>query len=286
MLLLCLLVTLKDQVNDGGMWEFRSAAKTAVLDVELLGNRSDLSIHNAVIEFRTRTCENFRMRDCIRQMIRRADKLGPFVPVGVRDRKENPAKARPSHLIFRREIRSPKKGLSIRQQKSCQRPTTLAGNSAYGGLITRIDVRTLVTVHFHGDEVFIDDFGDFGVFVTLAVDDVAPMAPHRSDIKEDGLVFGFRARKRRIAPFVPVNRLVRRGAQVGTGGVLQAVTRRRSHKNPFSIPVDGDKCNLRESAWGFERRTLAAAVYCTMSPGPVSRGSIGLRPAKPSSCRW
>src|SRR5690348_3330253 len=135
MLFFCLLVELKDQVNDGGMRKFRSAAKTAVLDVKLLGNRSDLSIHDAVIEFRTRTCENFRMRDCVCQMVRRADKLGPFIPVGVRNRKENPAKARPPHLIFRRKIRPAKKRLSIRQQKSRQRPATLAGNRAYGGLI-------------------------------------------------------------------------------------------------------------------------------------------------------
>jgi len=77
-------------------------------------------------------------------------------------------------------------------------------------LITRVHVRALVAVHFHGHKILIDDFGDFGVFITLAIDHVAPVAPHRADIEKNGLIFGFRARKGRVAPFVPVDGLVRR----------------------------------------------------------------------------
>jgi len=65
-------------------------------------------------------------------------------------------------------------------------------------------------------------FGDFGVFVALAIDDVAPVAPDGADIEEDGFVFGFGAGESGVTPFVPVDGLVRSGAQVGAGGVFQA----------------------------------------------------------------
>src|SRR5207248_8584377 len=70
-----------------------------------------------------------------------------------------------------------------------------------------------------------DDFGDFGVFVALAVDDVTPVAPHRADIEKDRLVLRFCPFERVLAPFMPVNGLVRSRTQVRTGGVFQAVRR-------------------------------------------------------------
>jgi len=60
--------------------------------------------------------------------------------------------------------------------------------------------------------MFVDDLGDFAVFVAFAVDDMAPVAPDGADIEEDGLVFGFGAGEGSVAPFVPVDGLVRGGA--------------------------------------------------------------------------
>jgi hypothetical protein len=92
-------------------------------------------------------------------------------------------------------------------------------------LIAGVDVGALVAVDFHGDEVFVDDFGDFGVLVAFAVDDVAPVAPDGTDVEEDGLVLGLGAGEGGGAPFVPIDGLVCGGTQVGAGGVFQAVFR-------------------------------------------------------------
>ena len=87
-------------------------------------------------------------------------------------------------------------------------------------MIPCIDVRALVAIHFHGDKILIDNFGDLGILITLAIDDVAPVAPHRADIQKNGLVFGFRTGEGRIAPLVPVDGLVRRGTKVWAGGIF------------------------------------------------------------------
>jgi hypothetical protein len=144
-------------------------------------------------------------------MVRRANKLGSFIFVGIRHGQQNAPKTGPPHLIFRREIRAAKKGLSVWEQEAGQGPAALARDGADGGLITCIDVWALIAIHFHCDKILINNFRDLGILITLAVDDVAPVAPHGANIQKNGLVFGFRASKGRIAPLVPVNGLVRRG---------------------------------------------------------------------------
>ena len=92
-------------------------------------------------------------------------------------------------------------------------------------MIARIDVGPFVTIYFHSNEMFVDNFRNLDIFIALAVDDVAPVAPDGADVEEDGLVFGFGAFESVIAPFVPINGLVRGGTQVGAGGIFQAVFR-------------------------------------------------------------
>jgi len=54
---------------------------------------------------------------------------------------------------------------------------------------------------------------------------MAPVAPHCPDIEENGFILGFGAGECGVAPFVPVDRLVRGGAEIRTGGMLQPVRR-------------------------------------------------------------
>ncbi len=165
------------------------------------------------------------LRDGVGEGVGGAFKLCALVAVGIGDREKNAAESRAAHLVFGREISATEKRLSVGKKKTGKRPAALAGNGANGGLVARIYVGALVAIDFHGHEVFIDDFGDFGVFVALAIDDVAPVAPDGADIEEDGFVFGFGAGESGVTPFVPVDGLVRSGAQVGAGGVFQAVFR-------------------------------------------------------------
>src|SRR6266436_6515225 len=207
------------------MREFRGAAEAAVLDVEELGDGFDLGVNDAEIEIGAGAGEDFGLRNGVGEGVGGALKVGALVAIGIGDGEKNAAKSGAAHLIFRREIGAAPKRFAIREQKARERPATLAGNGADGGLVAGIDVGALVAVHFYGDKMFVDDFGDFGVLVAFAVGDVAPVAPDGADVEEDGLVLGFGAGESGFAPFVPIDGLVRGRAQVGAGGVFQAVFR-------------------------------------------------------------
>src|ERR1700674_510263 len=207
------------------MREFRGAAKAAVLDVEKLGDGFDLGVDDAEVEIGARTGEDFGLRDGVGERVGRALELDAFVAVGIGDGDQYAAESGAAHLVLGREIGAAKKRFAIGKQKTGEGPAALAGDGADGGLVAGIDVGALVAVDFHGDEVFVDDFGDFGVLVAFAVDDVAPVAPDGTDVQQDGLVFGFGAGEGSVAPFVPIDGLVCGRTQVGAGGVFQAVFR-------------------------------------------------------------
>ena len=205
------------------MREFRSAAETAVFDVEELGDGFDLGVHDVEVEIGAGAGEDFGLSDGIGERIGGTLEFGAAVAVRIGDGKEHAAKTRAAHLIVRREIGAAKEGLAIGEKEASERPAALAGNGADGGLVAGVDVGTLVAIDFDGDEMFVDDFGDFDVFVAFAVDDVAPVAPDGADVEKNGLVFGFGAFERGVAPFVPGDGLVGGGAEVGAGGIFQAV---------------------------------------------------------------
>jgi len=52
---------------------------------------------------------------------------------------------------------------------------------------------------------------------------VAPVAPDRADIEQDWFTCRARGFEGWLAPFVPVDRLVRGGAEVGARGIFQAI---------------------------------------------------------------
>ena len=87
--------------------------------------------------------------------------------------------------------------------------------------------------------MLVDDFGDGFVFVALAVDHVAPVAPDRADIQQDWLVFGFCTREGGFTPFMPVDGLVRSRTQVRAGGIFQTILRLVRQWKPFRWRGDG-----------------------------------------------
>src|SRR5580700_11107620 len=105
-------------------------------------------------------------------MVRRPDKIGSLIFVGIRNGQKKTAKAGAPHLIFRRKIRATEKWLPIGQQKSRQGPAALAGDRADGGLITRVYIRAFVAVDFYGHKILVNNSCDLGIFVALAVDDM------------------------------------------------------------------------------------------------------------------
>ena len=187
----------------------------------------------ASIEAGPRACEAFRLRYGLSQGIGGFIHLGAAVLVGISNRQQNALESRPAHGVLRREVGSSEERPPVRGQEAGQRPAALPGDSADRGLIAGVHVRALVAVHLHRHEKLIDERRDFSVLIAFAVDDVAPVAPHRADVEQDGLVFGAGTGKGFFAPLVPGHRLMRGRAQVGTCGLLQAAFSLVGHKIPF-----------------------------------------------------
>src|SRR2546425_1863245 len=119
-----------------------------------------------------------------------------------------------SVIVLRREVRAAEEDFALGRKERREGPASLTGQCLYGALIARVHVGPLVAVHLDAHEIAIQGLGDARVLVRLAVHHVAPMAPHGADVEENGLILGAGARERRIAPRVPVYRLVGGGLEV------------------------------------------------------------------------
>ena len=71
--------------------------------------------------------------------------------------------------------------------------------------------------------MLVDDARHLGVFVGFAIHDVAPVAPDRADVEQDGLVFSLGARECSLAPGMPLDGLMARRTQVGRGRVFKLI---------------------------------------------------------------
>src|SRR5258708_2681579 len=128
MLFFCLLVALEDEVNGGGVREFRGAAKAAVLDVEKLGDRFDLRFDDAEVEISAGAGEDFGLGNGVGEGVGGAFELGALVAVRIGDGEKNAAETGAAHLVFGREIGATKKRFSVGEQKTSERPSALAGD--------------------------------------------------------------------------------------------------------------------------------------------------------------
>ncbi len=144
--------------------------------------------------------------------------VAAFAP-HLRHGEQDAAKAGAAIAVVARKIRPAKVGPAIGSEKRRERPSALPADGRNRGLVARVHVGPLVAIDFHGDKVLVDDASHLRVFVGFAVHHMAPVAPHRANVQQDGLVFSLGAGKRSLAPRVPLHRLMARRAQVGRGGV-------------------------------------------------------------------
>ena len=109
-----------------------------------------------------------------------------------------------------------KNGTPVRREERVQRPAAGAGHRLHGVHVDRVDVRALLAVDLHADEVVVHDQRDVRVLEGLVLHDVAPVAGGVPDRDQDGLVLLPGARERLLAPRIPIH---------GVVGVLQQVRR-------------------------------------------------------------
>ena len=219
----CGLIPLEQQIHGAGVRELRRLPETAVVFIKQMERRFDDSVYNPRIEFTARRTKHFRLGDGFLERHCRSVHFGTprFERFG--DGGQDALETRPAHGVFGREISAAEKWFSIGRKERSQGPAALPGNCADRGLITRINVRAFVAIHLHRNVQAVDHRRDLRIFVALAVDNVAPVAPDRANIQQDRFIFGACARKRFFAPLVPVDRLVRRGTKIGAGRIFQAI---------------------------------------------------------------
>src|SRR5579864_3907227 len=134
------------------MGKLGSLPKTAIAAIKQFGDGLNLRVDDGQVKTGMGAREHFRLRHGIGQRIRSLLQVSALVMKGIRNGHQYAAESRAAALIFRREVGAAVKRLAIGQQKPRERPTPLAGKRADCGLITGIDVRSLVAVDFYGNK--------------------------------------------------------------------------------------------------------------------------------------
>ena len=150
----------------------------------------------------------------------------------VGDADQQRAEAGPAVFVLGREVRAGEERLLVRGQEHGHRPAAVPLVHGQGGRhVDVVQVRALLAVDLHGDEVLVHEGGDVLVLERLALHHVAPVARRVADAEQDRLVLRARPRQRLLAPGMPVHRVVGVLQQVGAGAVGESVgvLRRRGH---------------------------------------------------------
>ena len=132
--------------------------------------------------------------------------------------------------VVRREVGSSEEQLARGVEESRERPAALSGERADLPLIAPVDLGVLVAIDLHRDEMLAEEPPDLGVRVGRLVHDVAPVAPRSADVEKDRPAGATRDLERLAPPRVPVDPLLRGGAQVNGGRARETAgdrTRRR-----------------------------------------------------------
>ena len=280
------LVAFEDQVDGGGMRKFRTVSKAAVARIVALQDGGDLRVDQRGAPVASRASKNLGLGYGAHE---RGGGFLDFAAAGAKgvgDAFEDAAKTGAAHRFHRRKISATVKGPAVGKQKTGKRPAALAGNGVDRGLVARVHVGAFVAIHFHGNKQAIDQRGERGIVVAFAVNDVAPVAPYRADIEQNGFVVRARAGKSLFSPFMPIDGLVRRRAQVGTRGLRQPIGLGIGNVTGLrNFAALGNFGSLRHVSILSRRACGVGSVHCTGLFGLVSPGSISFRAVNPSSWR-
>ena len=125
----------------------------------------------------------------------------------------------------RRQIGAPVENVSIRRQEDGERPAAAAGELCDRALVARVDVRAHVAIDLDRNEQLVDEHGDRGILVRLAVHLMAPVAPDRPDVEVDRPIEPPCQGEHVVAPLLPMHGLLRRRPQVRAGGLGELVAK-------------------------------------------------------------
>ena len=209
------------------MGKFRRTAEAAILLVEDGQRRLHHDADQARRKLGLPPGKALGVGQHVHGFVGRLQHLVAALAIGVGNCQQDLLETGTSPLIVGRKVGSTVKRMAIGSEKDGQRPAAGAGDGRDCKLIAAVDVRPLVAIDLHRDEFAIDDLGDVGALVGFAVHDVTPVAPHRADVEQDGLVLALRLGEGFLAPLMPLDGLMHGRAQVSGRGLRQRVGRFR-----------------------------------------------------------
>ena len=152
----------------------------------------------------------------------RADLLAALRP-GLGDRLQHLRPGRHPVAGLGREVGAAVERQLLGREEHVQRPAAVAGHALHGLHVERVDVRALLAVDLHADELLVHQRGRARILEGLALHHVAPVAGGVADRDEQRLVLCARARERDRPPGQPVDGVLGVLAQVGRGLARQRV---------------------------------------------------------------
>ena len=126
-----------------------------------------------------------------------------------------------------REVRAGEERHLLGREEHVQRPAALARHRLAGLHVDRVEVRPLLAVELDGHEALVHQRRRVRVLERLALHHVAPVAGRVADREQDRPLLLACARKRLLAPGVPIHRVVLVLEQVRRGLVGKPVGHRR-----------------------------------------------------------
>ncbi len=216
-------VRVEQQVERAGVRELGRGAESAILRIEPAADALHNGLHDLFVGLARALFKAFQVTQSFSNLCRALVNLLAVGLVVVRHSFQQALHARAAGVVFGREISAAIERFTVGSKKRRQRPTSLPRQRTDRRLVTRVDIRALVAIDFHGDEQVVDEARHLRVLVTFVVHHVAPVAPDSADIQQDGLVLLARLREGCLAPLAPFDGLVRGGAQIGAGCLRQFV---------------------------------------------------------------
>src|ERR1019366_1115282 len=106
-------------------------------------------------------------------------------------------------------------GLSIGQEKDGHRPAAVSGDELRRGHVERVDIRSLLTIDFDGDEVLVQEPSNLCIFEGLVGHDVAPVTRRVAHGQKYRSISALRFVERVVAPRAPQDGVVHVIQEVG-----------------------------------------------------------------------
>src|SRR6266446_9103247 len=151
------------------MWKLGSLPKPSMLRIEhaerRLLNRSNDARGNPPAA----PGKRLRLRNRALDHLRLFHHVAILFFVGAGNAEQYSLETRTSVAVCRRKIRPAIKGLAIGRKKCSEWPPALPANRADRSLIPAVNVRTLIAVHLHCNEMLIHNRRHFRVVVGLAI---------------------------------------------------------------------------------------------------------------------